>query len=330
MEKIKLLMNVGTCFSATSPFHYTVSWDHKCVWSGHTKEPQYLYNMWEGKSQIREDCVVMCKGLPDIPKDQPNKWYEQRLSNLRKEISDKGQKPEILGVHSEYIEGKWTSDEINEFFRSSLSIEKYIRYWTRHWERIKGIYEWVGDFSNQSAVLPVDFMMSIRDQLLEHFDIKVTMQFRDPVRRLFSAANKNVKLGYYPDGEPIDVMYQWLSGTFEPNAYYSQIYERHAQVWGAENVKAIVMEEFWNPDNKKEQLAELSDFLNYKFTKIHRNVYYPDMGKDAPRYEHLGDQYSSDFVNLTEDQYKKCFDLMKEVYIEYEKTFGYVPHEWGK
>ena len=54
------------------------------------------------------------------------------------------------------------------------------------------------------------------------------------------------------------------------------------------------------------------------------------MGANAPRYEHLGDQYSSDFVNITEDQYKKCFDLMKEVYIEYEKTFGYVPHEWGK
>ena len=330
MGKIKLLLNVGTCFSATSPFHYTVSLDHKCVWTGHTKESQYLYYMMSGKDSIRLNPEKMVKGMPDIPKDKPDDWYQKHLSAFWDEIAQKGLKPDILGVHSEYIGDKWTQEEVDEFFRSSLSIEKYIRYYKKHWENVKGIYEWVGDFSNQGAVLSIPFMYSIRDELLDTFDIKVTMQFRDPVRRLFSAANKNVKLGYYPDKTPIEVMYQWLGGAFEPNAYYSSIYRRHAQIWGKENVKAIVMEDFWNPDNKKEQLAELSDFMDYKFTKIHRNVYYPDMGSKAPKYEYLGDQFSSDFTDLTDDQYKKCFELMKEVYTEYKKTFGYLPDAWGK
>jgi len=327
MGKIKLLLNVGTCFSATSPFHFTTSLDHKCVWTGHVKEPQYLYSMMMGEKQIREDVGVMCKDAKD----------KEHLEKMWVEISQFGQKPPSLDVHSEYIEGKWSSDQVNEFFRSPLSIEKYIRYFTRHWENVKGTFEWVGDFSNQNAVLSTPFMLSIRDELLEHFDIKVTMQFRDPIRRLFSSCNKNVKLGYEGEKSPIEVMTEWVSRkgaggrfVFEDNAYYSQIYERHVEMWGKDNVKAFVMEEFWNPDREKEQLEILSDFLNYKFTKIHENCYYPDMGANAPRYKYLGDQFSSDMVDMTDELYKLCFSHMSEIYSDFIKTFGYMPDEWGK
>ena len=90
------------------------------------------------------------------------------------------------------------------------------------------------------------------------------------------------------------------------------------------------MEEFWNPDNEKEQLEQLSDFLGYKFTKVHENVYYPDMGSNPPKYEYLSDQYNSDKVDITNDQYKTCRRLMDQVYKEFKKTFGYIPDEWGK
>ena len=35
-------------------------------------------------------------------------------------------------------------------------------------------------------------------------------------------------------------------------------------------------------------------------------------------------------VDITEEQYKTCARLMKSVYAEFEKTFGYVPIEWGQ
>ncbi len=332
MGKVKLLLNVGTCFSATSPFHYTVSWDHKCVFNGHCKEPQYLYHLMAGTKQLKAE-------KPDKTRPKPDQARKQG-------------KPDILTQHSKYVVGKWTKEQEDEFFRSPMHIDKYIRYWLRHWDNVKDEFEWVGDFSNQSALLSIPFMASIKDQLLEHFDVKVTMQFRDPVRRLFSVANKCVKNKeysqrkqlknkFYPDRvernkqvneamTPIQVMYQWLSGAFEPNAYYSQIYRRHAQIWGKENVKAIVMEDFHNPDKEKDQLAMLSDFFDYKFTSIHENVYYPDMGSNPPKLDWLSDQYSSDIVDITDDQYKKCRQLMNQVYKEFEKTFGYIPDEWGK
>tara|TARA_Y100001937_G_scaffold123059_1_gene185316 strand:+ start:2106 stop:3029 length:924 start_codon:yes stop_codon:yes gene_type:complete len=307
MGKIKLLLNTGTCFSATSPFHYTVSWDHKCVYTGHTKEHMYLFNMMVGEDNIRLDGK----------RPKPN-------------VAKKRKKPDLLTHLSPYVLGKWTKEEENRFFHDSLSIENYIWYYKKHWENCKHDYEWVGDFSNQNALLSIPFMMEIKDALLEHFDIKVTMQFRDPVRRLFSVANKCVKNHEYGDMTPIQVMYKWLSGAFEPNAYYSSIYRRHALIWGVENVRAIVMEELWNPETQKEELGYLSDFLGYNFTKVHENVYYPDMGSNPPKYEYLSDQYNSDKVDITDDEYKTCARLMKSVYAEFEKTFGYVPDEWNK
>ena len=90
------------------------------------------------------------------------------------------------------------------------------------------------------------------------------------------------------------------------------------------------MEELWNPDTQKQELGYLSDFLGYNFTKVHENVYYPDMGSNPPKYDYLSDQWASDKVDITEDQYKTCARLMKSVYAEFEKTFGYVPIEWGQ
>ena len=47
--KPTLLLNIGTCFSASSPFHYTLGWDNKYCHTGHCKEHQYLYIMQIGK-----------------------------------------------------------------------------------------------------------------------------------------------------------------------------------------------------------------------------------------------------------------------------------------
>jgi len=307
MKKVKLLLNVGTNFSATSPFHYTVSWDHKCVYTGHKKESAYLHNLMCGDKPLCQD------------------------ANIKNPIIFKNPaiKPHRISLKSKYIDGKWTKAEESQFFHETLSIDNYISYYLKHWENCKHDYEWVGDFCNQNALLSIPFMLSIRDKLLEHFDIKITMQFRDPVRRLFSVANKWVKNGKYPNMTPIQVMYEWLSGAFEPNAYYSSIYRKYCQVWGAENVRAIIMEELWNPETQKQELAYLSDFLDYNFTKVHENTYYPDMGSNYPKYEHLNDQWS-DIVDITDEQYKTCAKLMKSVYAEFQKTFGYLPDEWNK
>ena len=314
-----LLLNVGTCFSATSPFHFTLSLDNKCVYTGHVKENVYLLNLMFDKPvdrYISENFAPDKRPKPDVAK--------------------KGRKPDELTHRSKYIVGKWTKKEESEFFYGKLSIENYIAYYLKHWENCKHDYACVGDFSNHNALLSITFMESIKKKLLEHFDVKITMQFRDPVRRLFSIANAQtnpsglVNRGEYPNMKPIQVMYKWLSGRFEPQAYYSSLYRKYCQVWGVENVRAIVMEELWNPDTQKQELAYLSDFLNYNITKVHENVYYPDMGSNAPKYDYLIDQWSSDWTNITDVQYRTCANLMKPIYSEFKKTFGYIPDDWNK
>ena len=319
MGKVKLLLNVGTCFSATSPLHFTLSLDNKCVYTGHVKEHAYLLNLMVDKPINRfssENLVPDKRPKPDIVK--------------------KGRKPEILTHRSKYIVGNWTKEEESKFFYEKLSIDNYIAYYLKHWENCKHDYEWVGDFSNHNAHLSIPFMQSIKDKLLEHFDVKITMIFRDPVRRLFSIANAQtntsgiVNNDQYKKCTPIQVMYKWLSDRLEPQAYYSSIYRKYAQIWGDDNVRAIVMEDLWDPDTQKQELEYLSDFLNYKLTKVHENVYFPDMGSNPPRYEYLIDQWSSDWMNITNDQYKNCAKIMKPIYTEFQKTFGYIPDKWRK
>ena len=318
MEKVKLLLNVGTCFSATSPFHFTVSLDNNCVFTGHVKESVYLLNLMYEKP----DRSISGNFVPDkIPKP---------------DIVPKGRKPDVLTHRSKYIVGKWTKEEESQFFYEKPSIENYIAYYLKHWENCKHDYACVGDFSNHNALLSITFMQSIKEKLLEHFDVKITMQFRDPVRRLFSIANAQTNpkhqgnSGQYPNMTPIQVMYKWLSGRFESQSFYSSLYRKYCQVWGVENVRAIVMEELWNPDTQKQELSHLSDFLGYNLTKVHENVYYPDMGIDPPKYKYLIDQWSSDWTNITDVQYRTCANLMKPIYLEFKKTFGYIPDEWNK
>ena len=54
------------------------------------------------------------------------------------------------------------------------------------------------------------------------------------------------------------------------------------------------------------------------------------MGANAPRYKYLGDQFSSDVVDMTDELYEMCFSHMSEIYSDFKKTFGYMPDEWGK
>ena len=89
----------------------------------------------------------------------------------------------------------------------------------------------------------------------------------------------------------------------------------------------IVMEELWSDPNK---LIELSDFLNFPLTKLHQNVYYPEMGIKAPHYEYLKDQWSSEKVRLDEETYNYCFEHMDKIYSDFVKTFGRMPVTWGE
>ena len=75
---------------------------------------------------------------------------------------------------------------LDPYLASPPSIENYISYWKSHWETVKDTYAAVCDFTNGNYALPYEFWAEVAPKLREHFNVKVTFQFRDPVRRYFS------------------------------------------------------------------------------------------------------------------------------------------------
>ena len=301
--KPTLLLNSGVAFSATSPLHYTLCWDNKYAHTGHCKEHHYLYILESDK---------------EIVNDGHGKLKINYLDRLKERLSTMNEgwhlhKPKILTKDSEYVkfDGK-------DFYSKEVSIKKYIDYYLTHYNHIKNDYKAVADFSNLNACLSEKFMQSIKNELLKYFDIKVIMVFRDPVRRLWSVSNKNS-----PD--PQNYIKMCVGGKLEPNCYYHDIIRSHRNVWGEENVHPIIMEEFWAGDTQP-----LADFLDFPFTKIHPNVYYPDMGSRAPHYPYLKDQWQSDKVDLDDETRDYCLDRLSYLYESFKDEYGRIPDMWMK
>ena len=321
MGKIKLLLNVGTCYSATTPLQYTVTLDNRYVHNGHTKEHHYLYGLYAEKENVQDfreikDELVM-RG-EDIVKKRNESNRLAYLEKMKSKDYREKHKPVSLSMWSKYI--KFNGED---FFLKDLTLQRYIDYLLEHYSYIKDDFVGVGDFSNSLAKLPKKFISEISTKLLENFDVKVTMIFRDPVRRLFSTANRASQCIGHRD--PVNLVKLWVKGTMEENVYYSTIYKNWSSVFGEENVHMIVMEEF-----SAGNVESLSKFLDFPIKKIHENVYYPDMGVNAPRYDYLYDQWRSDIVMLDDDLYKYLYKRMSFVYDEFRQTFGYIPESWKK
>ncbi len=320
--KPKLLLNAGTCFSATSPLLMTLGVDQRYCHTGHTKEHNYLRHLEMGaKTALKpapEEPLVAYRTSPiltqkwELPIIKPdhkvqNTKFKHRHPDLTKECK--------------WMKDTWKLEEKRYFFDSpEVSLEKYIWYYNKIWDNVKSDYQSVADFSNENAVLSEKFMQEIKPILLEHFDIKVTMIFRDPIRRLWSTANRVC----HKDLSQLVPYYKMcVSGQMEPNAYYHDIYKRHANVWGEENVHMIVMEEF-----SAGMVSKLERFIDFKLPIIHENVYYPEMGTNPPHYMYLSDQYTSDFLDLDKDTWTYARNHMNHIYESFEETFGYIPTKW--
>jgi len=295
--KPTLLLNPGTGWAATTPFYYTLALDNKYTHAGHLKENSYLYTL---KNSEYEPYFF-------------KKWEKNQDQHLVNENT-------LDHFSDEYM---------NDFINGERSIDKYIDYYKRHFEEIGRPS--VADFSNYNISMKEDDLKSIADKLREHFNIKVTMQFREPVRRFFSETgsvisfNKN-RGSLYNFKHGLDLrmtmlinakdhtelfLYRIKKQDFSNLCFYMKNYKKFANVFGKENVLPIIMEKFWDPDQFKEQTERLSDFLNFKITKIHENVYFPDRGNEAPQLAGLPDQWKSDIDSLTDEVYDKSAKMMK-------------------
>ena len=151
-KKVPLIIGAGHGWCATTPLHLTLSCANKCSHPGILKEPHFLMNIYD-----------------------PSVWQWREPSYKR-----------FVGNSMTSKKLHHNIDEIKEFYTRSPNLKIYVKYYKRHYERVKHKFKYVHDFSNSNANLPKDFIAKIAPTLKKHFDIKVLKIFRDPTRRLYS------------------------------------------------------------------------------------------------------------------------------------------------
>ena len=329
MTKPTLLLNPGMGWAATTPFHFTLTLQNKYAHHGKWKENWYL------------------KRLSEYPK------YEDHFYTINDPATQrKTNRPfdtewgEYLSGRNKYA-GKYEENPLKFLFDRPPSIENYISYYLGQWEAVKGEYAAVCDFTNGNAELSYQFLSEIAPKLKEKFDVKVTFQFRDPVRRYFSEVGSlfSKKFEFSVDHKE-DAMTKLLlrkknahkklffhllrQGRCSSLCDFAETWYKYSSIFGKENTYVIIMEDFWDKNKEKEQLNALSNFLSYKITKLHENCYVPDMGSRAPHYENLHDQWQSDLEDLTEGDYQSALIYMSRYYTDFYNMFSFLPESWKK
>jgi len=246
--------------------------------------------------------------------------------------------------HAEYY---WETDHKHrkfDFVKKNTTLRWYIQYMK---SQIRDSHKGVSDFSNSNADLPINFLKEIAPALCDEFDVRVTMIWRNPVRRSYSQIsawygnntdNKNALDGWeLRDQEQIDHWQKikrkypdsisfWKSNLDNPLPWLIPNYISILKTWKSvfDKVYPVIMEEVW------EDPSDLSNFIGMKIHKMHDNVYYPERGTRRPEIEGLRDQWSSDLQDLSDDDLKLGRKKLDWVYNDFKSYFGYIPEQWEK
>ena len=300
------LFNAGTSWSGTTSFYYTCIRTNSYCHTGNQKETGYLVALHK-RGTPRARYVAM-----RLQFSEPNHLWQRVPGREFNEIND-------------------TID----FYSEPFTIDKYLSYYTRLGDRVKGSFQTVGDFTNHNWNLPEKFLIELRERMKEHFEnIRVTFQFRDPIRRYFSRCGsltqkgeshienfqETLKNATVSDGDQFNKRRSdWKL------AHYTQGIQKFERVFGKENVYPIVMEELWDTTVQKEQEKKLKEFLGYSIS-LNQSTITPER-----KHRHHGNKNSLGKENydvMTPELYEWALKYMGFAYDDWEEYFGAIPKYW--
>tara|TARA_B100001057_G_scaffold328396_1_gene328759 strand:- start:2027 stop:3043 length:1017 start_codon:yes stop_codon:yes gene_type:complete len=330
--KPKFIMSAGTGWSATTPLWYTLQLDNKYLHTGYRKEGSYLKELsMSPQERLRSNLQARRnQGISALQKtrEMAKKVLKERDEYQTKNIKEIGSLVpswEYQGSLAAVREDLYlTQEDIDEFISLPQSLDKYIAYYKKVWETLQEHncpHHAVADFSNSNASLSRSFVESIIPKLQEHFDVKVLMIVRDPIRRLWSES------GAFLKGTQEDHERTFLERVASGRCWdYMEIIESYE---GLVPIHIVIMEQLWEGYGQDEEKYKLSKFLNYDIDEVHINVYSPDHGPNAPQYPGLPDQWHSDKYYLREEFYNQVRPLFK-VYEQWVDKYGSLPLYWGQ
>ena len=297
---MNFLLNAGVGWCGTTPFYYTLALDNKYCHAGHQKENTYL----------------------KLLAYRPTKFWDNPNTRLNHDIFIAACRRQMSPQHPwiQMVDNSIALDD--DLYAPPYSLDRYVDYYRKLYEKTKSTYHAVADFSNWNICLPEDFLVELRDKLSPHFDIRVTFQFRDPISRYFSEigtvkGRKNHRNNFKK---------YLTTKKIKEHAYYVQNIQKFERVFGKDRVMPIIMEEFWRD---KKNTEKLSEFLQYPIHTIHENAYVPDRGSNAPHYKGLSDQLS-DTEDMSPDLYDWALQYLGFVYDDWENHYGAIPKYWKR
>jgi len=204
----------------------------------------------------------------------------------------------------------------------NVTLSKYI---TLYKNNAKG-FDGVTDFTNANQKLPLDFLVEIKQKLEEHFDIKVIMIFRNPVRRLFSECCAWYNNKWVKTKQPTAKDY-FMEVLDTGSITDSENYAYHFNNWriAGYNPHPIIMEDLYTPESNT--LQELKDYLEVP-VDLYPTAYWPEKGVDAPLIEGLNCQ-KSDTETLSKEEYEYARKKLSHYYIECQANFIYPKYAKG-
>ena len=239
--------------------------------------------------------------------------------------------PAIISKNSDSISDKYQdcmkkNREGCEVFQCT-SIDDYIEWLLKHHNNE---YLGVSDATNTHIFFDVQDISTFAFKFKEAFQVKILIICRDPVKRLFSHLNSILNPGHSLDNlgqnerlelvipyldkpEPIQFPGQgwdYRQKAYEPymESNYPEMIENWSQFF---DTHVICMEDLWGDRNNA--LEKLNTFLGTSIT-LTPNVYYPDLGPNAPHHKGLKDQWSSDTEFITQKNYDLAREKLQWVY----------------
>lgn len=299
-------MTAGFGWCATSPLAYTFQ-RSKYVSSGYFKEGPFLWCLDKFHRTIG----------PEKYEKRQSKW------KYRSEMREKLKRLTELKRHEIYIgyrNHKYTPEDyvpnLDKIWVKPYTFDQYIEHLYATLDVVKDNgYKGVADFGNAKRWLSEEFWEENANKLKEHFDVKVGIIVRDPIRRAWSG-------NYTRHSGDINKIFHKDDSGFD----YLPAFERYNNHF---DTILLVMEELWEGDGSEKK--RLESFIDYKLGDLHRNMYAPDRG-------HLIDEIDPNLIDqseklpeLTSELYMEMREgLYAPVYEEWKNRFGKLPLYWGE
>ena len=275
---MKLLLNIGHSHASTTSLYYTLACNHQYCHTGSTKENAYL---WQTYLWSRNNTKYMKMALDH---------YKIASTRYHTKIWKKPKHTDNIRKTFGYI------------FKRPFTIENYCSYYKNVYDIVKDDYESVGDFSTALSGIGEKFLWKIKPILLKYFDVKITMTFRDPIRRFWSQHGN-------------------INADITSHDKYAENYQKYSNVFGKENVHYVIVEDLWSGET-----SGISRFLNYDIRHLAENVYWP-LSDTIRKTEWLKDQWMNEKI-LPNNAISEIRKKLDPLYLQYEQIIGRLPERW--